>query len=114
MSPSLRRNEGYLLIDHRASPGVSKELIEKSGKECPVVGEGEVYESSTITCSHCHAGVILRPDRTRERHYCTGCDHYICDVCAEIRKNDFECRSLRAFMEEVQEQAGRNLNLGEI
>lgn len=109
-----RRKEGYLLIDNRASPGVSREFIQSSGKDAPVVGEGEIYESATITCSHCHTVVVLRPDRTRERHYCTGCDHYICDVCADIRKNDLTCRSMKAFIDKVQEQEGRNLNLREI
>lgn len=84
--------EGYLLIDHRASPGNAD------------VPEGQVFESAVLTCSHCQTAVVLRPDRSRERHYCMGCDHYICDVCAEIRKNTGVCRTMRQVMAEVFER----------
>lgn len=76
---SKRAQEGYLLIDNRASPGVSAELIRASGKDAPIVGEGQVYECATLTCCHCGVVVILRPDRTRARGYCRLCDHYVCD-----------------------------------
>lgn len=98
---SLRRQEGYLQIDHRFSPGVSKQLLQKLGKpnvaSCP---EGSQFESSTITCSHCNAIVILNPDRSRPRNYCQRCDHYICDnpICNQ------ECRPLRAVLDRLQNE----------
>lgn len=67
MLQSKRNLEGYLLIDHRASPGT------------PQVPEGRILEAPTITCSHCNAVVILNPMRTRPRNYCAKCDHYVCD-----------------------------------
>ena len=71
--------EGEFVIDHRASPGISEAFARQSGKDVPAVGAGELYESATITCSHCQATVVLNPQRTRPRHYCAKCDHYICD-----------------------------------
>ena len=98
---SLKRQEGYLLIDNRFGPGVSEEFIRASGKHAPVVKEGQLYESATVTCSHCNAIVILNPDRTRERGYCRKCDSYICDNpgCS------MECRNFDKLLDTLQEQA---------
>jgi glycerol-3-phosphate cytidylyltransferase-like family protein len=100
---SLRRHEGYLLIDNRFGPGVSAEFVRQSGKDAPVVPEGARYESATITCSHCHAVVILNPQRTRPRHYCAKCDHYVCDTpaCA------VECLPLAQVLDDLQERGAR-------
>lgn len=65
----LRAKEGYLHIDHRASPGT---------KEIP---GGSQFESATATCAHCNTVVILNPNRSRPRGYCRKCDDYICDQC---------------------------------
>lgn len=67
-----RRGEGYLLIDHNNSPGTKS------------VPAGTIFESPTITCSHCHQVVVLNPLRTRERHRCFSCFKYVCDNCAGI------------------------------
>ena len=77
---SKRRHEGYLLVDHRYSPGVSPAEALAPGKPAPViVPAGTTLESATITCSHCQVVVILNPNRTRPRGYCAKCDHYVCD-----------------------------------
>ena len=78
---TLRRHEGYLIIDHRESPGVTPELVQQRGLDPNpvIVGKDQVYESATVTCSHCGAVVILSPTRQRPRHYCVKCDHYVCD-----------------------------------
>lgn len=78
---SKRRHEGWLMIDNRASPGIDDKLI-GADKFAPVVGEGQVYESATVTCAHCSKVVVLNPNRTRPRHYCQKCDHYVCDELA--------------------------------
>jgi hypothetical protein len=83
--PSKSNKEGYLLIDHRNSPGVSVDVIRASGKDAPIVGEGQMLEAAVLTCSHCTAQIIRNPARTRERAYCRGCDHYICDGCEAKR-----------------------------
>ena len=96
---SLRSHEGYLLIDNRFGPGVSAEFVRASGKPAPVVPEGAMYESATITCSHCHAVVILNPNRSRPRNYCAKCDHYVCDnpICL------MECSPLNKVLDIMQE-----------
>src|SRR5215471_638169 len=76
---SKRRHEGYVIIDHRAGPGVPGEMARFVGLPEKELRGGQVFESATITCSHCCAVVILNPDRQRPRGYCRKCDHYVCD-----------------------------------
>lgn len=78
---SLRSGEGYLMIDHRTSPGMPAEVLQKAGVNAPAVGEGAVFECATLGCAHCGAVVMVNPTRTRERGYCSKCDRYICDHC---------------------------------
>ena len=85
--PSLKRHEGYLLIDHSSCLG------------------GGVAEAATYTCNHCKAVVVLNPLRTRQRTYCSGCDHYICDTCAAVRINTGVCTPWEKIAEMVQETA---------
>ncbi len=66
-------HEGYLMIDHRASPGT------------PQVPGGTMLEAAASTCSHCQCQVIRNPARVRARAYCPKCDAYICDDCEAIR-----------------------------
>ncbi len=104
--PSKSRHEGYLLIDHKDSPGVPQALIDqarRAGKEVLPSPSGSFTESATYTCAHCNTIVILNPQRTRERHYCTQCDHYICDVCAELRRAT-GCKPFRALLDTLQEK----------
>lgn len=43
-------------------------------------GAGLGYqEMDVLTCAHCNRGVILNPERKRERGYCRRCDHFLCD-----------------------------------
>lgn len=81
---SLKRHEGYLLIDHRFSPGIPDDLARKAGYDPGFTGEGKMFEAATNTCAHCHGIVVLNPDRTRGRAYCSKCDKYICDACNVI------------------------------
>ncbi len=108
--PSLRKHEGYLLIDNRFGPGVSAEFIRATGKDAPIVPEGRMYESATITCSHCHTIVILNPDRSRPRNYCRTCDHYICDNpgC------NSGCKPLKHVLELAQENNAVLTNLKQV
>lgn len=95
---SLRSQEGYILIDHRSSPGT------------PSVPGGATYESATFTCSHCHRVVIVNPLRNRPHDYCAKCNHYLCggEVCLK------ECNPLDAVLDKMQAEAGRLLNLKEL
>jgi len=101
---SKRRHEGYLLIDHRDSPGVTRGSVTTPRSDTPIVGNS-MFESATITCSHCQCVVVLNPDRTRERAYCKKCDHYICDRCGQEYARTFVCRPFRQVLDEAQEAA---------
>jgi hypothetical protein len=77
---------GYLMVDHRASPGLPEETARLVGYDPKFAGEGKVYEVDTLTCSHCKNSVVPNHFRTRPRARCFECDakggHYICDICA--------------------------------
>ena len=97
---SLRRHEGYLLIDHKGGPGVPDEIMVANGFEAGS-GKGK-YESATYTCSHCEATVVLNPQRTRERGYCRKCDHYVCDTCKAQRvASGGVCKPFKAMVNEL-------------
>lgn len=84
---SLRRHEGYLLIDHSSSPGTAG------------VGEGQVFEAATLTCAHCQRVLLVNPDRTRTRCYCAPCDHYICDPCGAVAATSLTHRPFAAVVD---------------
>ena len=102
-----KNHEGYLLIDNRFSPGVSADFVQASGKNVPSVPEGALYESATVTCSHCHRIVILNPQRTRPRNYCAHCDHYICDTAGCLAG----CLPMTRRLDTLQEHAFRQETL---
>ena len=86
------------MVDHRNSPGVPAEMIQAAAKAGKQVAGGEadqVTEIATMTCSHCSAIVIPNPLRTREREWCSKCDHYICDGCAAIMAASGECLPMK-------------------
>lgn len=84
---SRRSNEGYLMIDHRASPGLTSEEMRQAGyTNAPNLGEGTLVEFVTITCCHCSNVFIKNPLRTRERGFCWECDDSLCDQCAVVYK----------------------------
>ena len=91
--------EGYLLIDHRNSPGLPSELLAKM-KMPPESGRG-VFEGPTYTCGHCQAMVLINSLRTRERHVCRGCMHVICDVCADEKARTLQCKPFNQRADEV-------------
>ena len=93
------------MIDHRNSPGLSTPVRQKDGTLSPVVGKGQIYESATVSCSHCQVVVVLNPLRTRPRHYCAKCDAYICDGCAVVG----ECRPFEAVIDQHVEATIKRL-----
>lgn len=82
---SLKRHEGWLLIDHRASPGIPADVARKIGFDPETVGEGKLLETATLSCKHCGGAWLKNPHRIRARAYCKPCDHYICDDCDRLR-----------------------------
>jgi len=86
--------EGYLIIDHRASPGISKEQAKalwKAGHPVIAVPEGTFLEMPTLTCGHCGTARRKNRFRIRERGHCRKCDHYICDWCQIKYRMTDEC-----------------------
>lgn len=95
--------EGYLLIDNRASPGVPDEVNQEF--DLPVGAGRGVFECATFTCSHCQRVVIINPKRNRERAYCRGCDHLLCDGCGAERARTGLCRTFKQVIDEILEKA---------
>ncbi len=79
----MAKQMGYLMVDHRASPGLPEDIARQAGYDPKWCREGKVYEADTMTCSHCKCSVVKNPFRVRERIFCVKCSgHYICDMCA--------------------------------
>lgn len=102
---SKRSLEGYLLIENRHAPAVSEDVARASGKNPIGAGVNGVFEASILTCSHCHAQMIVNPMRTRERPFCRKCDHYLCDGCAAVANLTGECTPLKKSLDLAQERA---------
>lgn len=100
---SLSRYEGYLLVDNRESPGVSKEFASTTG--ALAVGRSTLYESATYTCSHCQRLVIMNPTRGRERGFCRHCSHVICDGCATHLAKTLVCVPFKKILDDAHEAA---------
>lgn len=96
-----RSNEAYLLIDHRNSPGISQEFVQKNNLDVPVVGAGAVFETAMAICHCCGADIVLNPNRTRAREWCMEHDAYMCDRCALTRKLTGSCVSLRKKLDDL-------------
>lgn len=77
-----KSSEGYVMVDHRASPGLTPEEARYAGYDPTQCATGKLFEASSLTCSHCKVVVVKNPLRTRERSHCFKCNHYICDMCA--------------------------------
>lgn len=91
---------GYLMIDHSASPGIpfhDANLLRQLGHEAICVSSGKREEFKTQSCAHCGTVVVLNPARTRERGFCYKCFKYLCDGCAI----SFECRPIMALADTV-------------
>lgn len=99
---SKRELEGYIRIDHRESPGL----------DMPFVGRNTLFESSTVTCSHCQRIVINNPQRTRARGYCPKCDHYICDLCEDERVRTGVCKPFKQIIDEFIDLTAKGLPYG--
>src|SRR5262245_34901679 len=84
----MAQREGYLFIDHRASPGFTDEA---TARRMGAPLGSKLYEAKTKTCAHCGTPVLMNPLRERERHSCWKCSgHYVCDFCAaRMREPDY-------------------------
>ena len=104
---SLRRHEGYLLLDHRESPALTEQELRAVTPVLPPGAGRGVFEAPTITCSHCQVVVVINPSRTRERAYCAKCDHYICDTCGRVMTRTGICRPFTQIADELLAKASK-------
>lgn len=104
-----RSQEGYLLIDHRNSPGLSDDKFRAMDPEAPIGAGRSTYEAPTRTCSHCGSIAMINPLRQRERAYCPACDHYLCDECGIVLRVSGKCKPFAQVLDEAQERAGKGL-----
>lgn len=109
---SKRSQEGYILVDHTNSPGITAEDLltvpePKRSELQPMLG---LYESPTLRCAHCGGMVVINPQRTRARNYCSKCDHYVCDLSICIK----ECTPFIKTVDITIEQAAQLLNVKEV
>jgi hypothetical protein len=98
---SKRAQEGVILIDHRASPGISQEFIKANNLDAPAVGAGAVFESALLECHSCGTDIILNPNRSRPREWCMEHDAYLCDRCALMRRVTGSCTPMWKKIEEL-------------
>lgn len=98
------------MIDHRNADGLSNDEAQKTG--AMPVGAGTMFEAPIATCSHCQRGIVMNPLRTRDRAYCPGCDRYICDECALVRKLSGVCKTFKQVMDDEAERALRSTPAG--
>lgn len=106
---SKRELEGYLMIDHRESPGFTPQEAQAGGLAGLPVGRGTLTQRPTINCSHCSALVILEPLRTRDRGYCPKCDKYVCDLCEAERVSTGVCRPFQKVIDDFQDQVAAGI-----
>src|SRR5258705_10022052 len=78
----MAKQMGYLMVDHRASPGLPEDVARQVGYDPKLCREGKIYEADTMYCCNCHGHVVKNPFRTRERHSYKG--QYVCDGCAYL------------------------------
>jgi len=107
MKSKIDSHLGYLMIDHRNSPGVTKEEIAKSGTPCAAVPGGVLFEADTYQCPHCQRIIIKNPLRTRPRKVCNKCMNVVCDQCAPN-----ECVPFAKIIEDVLESAIKRIQRG--
>lgn len=100
-----RSTEGWVFLDHRASPGFTKEQAEILNLPYDQVKEGAVFETASLTCSHCKCAVVKNPLRQRERAFCSKCNHYICDLCEyKSRQPDYVHTPYWAMIEQKEKE----------
>jgi hypothetical protein len=96
-----RSQEAYLLIDHRNSPGITAEFMQKNKIDGPAVGKGTYFESAMTVCHCCQADIVLNPNRSRDREWCMQHDAYLCDRCALTRRLTGSCVPLKQRIADI-------------
>lgn len=107
----MSQREGYLLVDHRASPGIPEEVAVKIGMDPKLVAEGRMLEAATLTCAHCKGVIVRNPFRLRERTTCPKCSNkYLCDLCGfRATLPDYDHMPYEAQVDQVMDDAAKGL-----
>lgn len=93
-----REQFGELVIDHRASPGLTAAALQRMGIRTKAdLTEGTVFETKTKSCGHCGVVVVMNPDRVRARGHCRKCDKYTCDGCVAVG----DCRPIMKLADNI-------------
>ncbi len=99
---------GYLMIDHRASPGIPESVARAMGFDPKQMQGGKLFEADTLTCAHCKTVLMKNTLRVRERANCTKCNHYICDGChAESMGATYDHTPFQQKVDEAQDAAAK-------
>jgi hypothetical protein len=110
----MAKQMGYLMVDHRASPGLPENVARLAGYDPTLCREGKIYEADTMTCSHCGGTVVKNIFRTRERHSCAKCGgHYICDGCQYLSTlPDYVHAPMSKIIDDVRKQEALGSPMG--
>lgn len=115
---SKRRLEGYLMMDHRNSPGLSDAHVME--RELPAGAGKGLFETSVLFCSHCPAMIVVmtptnhNPKRGKAAEYCPGCDRYLCERCHDERIRTGICKTWAQQIEEYVERVLQDTLIKEI
>lgn len=104
-----RAQEGYLALDHRASPGISERDVARMSPDAPPGAGRSLWEMPTLGCPHCGKQQIVNPLRTRDRPWCQKCDAYICDDCKLVMVTTGKHRPFTAIIDEIQGRAAKGV-----
>ena len=106
---SQRSFEGYLEIDNRESPGISRAEAAAFRGSRPVVPQeaGKLTQLVTKKCQHCPRIVVLNPDRVRQRGYCPKCDGFVCDDCETNRVLTGKCTPWKKVIDDWHDAAAK-------
>lgn len=112
---TLNSHTGYLVIDHKDSPGIKPEEVpERLRASTIIVGAGKVLERDTKQCTHCERGVVLNPSRVRNRGYCPYCHHYICDECDVMLRITGKCIPFKQVLDITQNRLEKGIVLTDL
>lgn len=104
---SLKHGAGYLIIDHRDSPGVRPEDVAHVPGAVAAPG-GTQVEMDVYQCSHCQRTIVLRAaskERMQARGYCPKCHHYVCNGCEAIRVKTGACVPFKQILDRAGDLA---------
>lgn len=107
----MAQREGYFVVDHRASPGMTEAQALACGYDPAQCREGKVYETKLLTCRHCKTAAKKNPFRLRPRESCTKCGgKYVCDFCyARMQEPDYDHTPFEKLVDLAMDSAAKGI-----